>query len=359
MGELRTTFLEDGAQPASATVDVLTSWIEAATTSLWVAIYDFDVIDPSTAPVARALEAASRRGVDVRIAFNREPSHDADAARPMHRDPAEVDALDVPTRPVSDQGELMHHKYVVRDGNDVWTGSTNWTPDAFTREENAILELTDVPELASAYAANFERIWRRGHLDRTGSEGPSTTLARGIEAQVAFSPAPPWLSLDAAHMIAAADRRVRICSPVVTSGAVLALLAEHAERRSLELGGAFDRTQMEDARRQWQAVEHNRWKIAAWDTIAPHLSGKVSTPYAPGSVHDYMHAKFLVVDDEVMTGSFNFSRHGEGNAENVVHLRSEEVAVTFEAFAERVATRYADASTATRADASGSAAGQT
>jgi phosphatidylserine/phosphatidylglycerophosphate/cardiolipin synthase-like enzyme len=72
-----------------------------------------------------------------------------------------------------------------------------------------------------------------------------------------------------------------------------------------------------------------------------------------------MHAKFLVVDDEVMTGSFNFSRHGEGNAENVVHLRSEEVAVTFEAFAERVATRYADASTATRADASGSAAGQT
>jgi phosphatidylserine/phosphatidylglycerophosphate/cardiolipin synthase-like enzyme len=54
-----------------------------------------------------------------------------------------------------------------------------------------------------------------------------------------------------------------------------------------------------------------------------------------------MHAKFLVVDDEVLTGSFNFSRHGEGNAENVVHLRSEEVAVTFEAFAERVATRYA------------------
>src|SRR5207247_3573905 len=102
--------------------------------------------------------------------------------------PAEVDALDVPTRPVSDEGELMHHKYVVRDARDVWTGSTNWTPDAFTREENVILELFDVPELASAYAANFERIWRQGHLERSGAEGPTTTLARGVEAGVRVLP---------------------------------------------------------------------------------------------------------------------------------------------------------------------------
>jgi phosphatidylserine/phosphatidylglycerophosphate/cardiolipin synthase-like enzyme len=341
MGELRTTFLEDAGQPASATVDVLTRWIDAATESLWVAIYDFDVEDPATAPIAHALESATRRGVDVRVAFNRDPSEAPSDPRPMRSDPAAVDALSVPTRPVSDEGSLLHHKYAVRDGRDVWTGSTNWTPDALTREENVIVELTDVPELATAYRSNFERIWRHGHLRRSGSEGPAATLARGVDVRVAFSPAPPWLSLEAARMIAAADRRVRICSPVVTSGAVLALLAEHAERPTLELGGAYDRTQMEDVQRQWQAVAHNRWKIAAWDTIAGHLSGKVSTPYAPGAVHDYMHAKFLVVDDEVLTGSFNFSRHGEGNAENVVHLRSEEVAVTFEAFAERVATRYA------------------
>ena len=42
-----------------------------------------------------------------------------------------------------------------------------------------------------------------------------------------------------------------------------------------------------------------------------------------------------------------------------MHLRSEEVAVAFAAYADRVATRYADASTATRGDASGSVAGQT
>jgi len=359
MGELRTTFLEDGGQPASATVEALTAWIGDARTSLSVAIYDFDVDDPVTAPIGRTLEDAAGRGVDVRIAFNRDPSDAASDPRPMRGEPAAVDALAVATKPVSDEGSLMHHKYVIRDARDIWTGSTNWTPDAFTREENAVLRLTGVPEIAAAYTANFEQIWRRGHVDGSGAEGPTASLARGVRAQVAFSPAPPWLSLVAARMIAAADRRLLICSPVVTSGAVLALLAEHAGRRRLELRGAYDRTQMEDVARQWEAVPHNRWKIAAWETIAPHLSGKVSTPYAPGSVHDYMHAKLLVVDDEVLTGSFNFSRHGEGNAENVLHLWSEEVAVAFEAYAERVATRYADASSGTRTDASGSASGQT
>jgi phosphatidylserine/phosphatidylglycerophosphate/cardiolipin synthase-like enzyme len=359
MGELRTSFLEDGGQPASVTADALTRWIDEARASLAVAIYDFDVAHPTTAPIGRALEAAAGRGVDVRVAFNRDASEAPSDPRPMRGEPAAVDALGVPTRAVSDEGELMHHKYVVRDGRDVWTGSTNWTPDAFTREENVVLQLTGVPELAAAYMANFDRIWRHGHVDGSGAEGPAATMAHGVRAEVTFSPAPPWLSLVAARMIASADRRLRICSPVVTSGAVLALLAEHAGRRKLELGGAYDRTQMDDVRRQWEAVPHNRWKIAAWDAIAPFLSGKISTPYAPGAVHDYMHAKLLVVDDEVLTGSFNFSRHGEGNAENVLQLRSEEVAAAFEAFAERVATRYADASTTARGEASGSAAGQT
>src|SRR5262249_37665861 len=157
----------------------------------------------------------------------------------------------------------------------------------------------DVPALAAAYATNFERIWRHGRIERSGAVGPSTTLTRGVRASVSFSPGPPWLSLDAARMIASADRRVRICSPVITSGAVLALLAEHADRRKLALGGAYDRTQMAEVRRQWETVPHNRWKIGVWDTIAPHLSGKVSTPFAPGAVHDYLHAKLLVVDDEV------------------------------------------------------------
>lgn len=340
MGELTTTFLSDGAQPSSATADVLAGWIEAAATSLDVAIYDFDAKEGAIARIADALEAALRRGVAVRVVFNIEPVPDGGSAQPMRSDPATIDALDVPTRGVADAGALMHHKYVVRDGRDVWTGSTNWTDDAFSREENVVVQLAGVPELAGAYTANFERLWNSGHLERSGATGPDVQLDHGVRARPLFSPAPPWLSLEAARMIAGAERRVRLCSPVVTSGAVLALLAEHVSRDKLGFTGAFDATQMDQVQRQWADVPHNRWKIEAWRTIAPHLSGKVSTPYAPGSVHDYLHAKILVVDDEVLTGSFNLSRGGEENAENVLHLVSEDVAVRFTGFVEAVAERY-------------------
>ena len=340
MGELRTTFLSDGEQPASVLADTLCGWIDAARVSLDIAIYDFDAMEGTTARIGRAVEAAAGRGVAVRLAFNVEPTPGAETARPMRADPTAVDALDVPTRGIADTGSLMHHKYAIRDGRHVWTGSTNWTDDAFTREENIVVQLDDVPDLAEAYTANFEHLWRHGHLERSGSTGPETQVDRGVEVQPLFAPAPPWLSLAAARMIASADRRIRLCSPVVTSGVVLAALAEQVGRQKLELTGAYDHTQMDEVQDQWSEVPHNRWKVAAWRTISPHLSGKVSTPYAPGALHDYMHAKALVVDDEIMTGSFNFSRHGDDNAENVLHLRNEEVALRFTAFIERVAARY-------------------
>jgi phosphatidylserine/phosphatidylglycerophosphate/cardiolipin synthase-like enzyme len=132
---------------------------------------------------------------------------------------------------------------------------------------------------------------------------------------------------------------------VLTSGAVLGTLCEHIARSRLDVGGAYDLTQMEDVQRQWELVPHNRWKIEAWKTIAPYLAGKVSTRYRPDAVHDYMHAKAVVVDDEVITGSFNFSKHGEGNAENVLFVVSEYHAVRFAEFADRVAARYVVAST--------------
>ena len=80
MAELRTTFLEDGGQSASATVDVLTRWIDAATESLWVAIYDFDVVDPATATIARALGV--RDAARHRCAGRLQPRAERGAQRP-------------------------------------------------------------------------------------------------------------------------------------------------------------------------------------------------------------------------------------------------------------------------------------
>jgi phosphatidylserine/phosphatidylglycerophosphate/cardiolipin synthase-like enzyme len=339
-GDVEVTFFTDGGQRPEDVAGRLVTFIQGATKSLDVAIYDFEARQGPAAAIADALEAALARDVRVRVVFNSEPPDVAADPPPMAGNPDLIDGLTVPTRSVSEQGSLMHHKYVVRDGRDLVTGSMNWTADAFAREENVFMMFTDAPPLADAYTANFERLWKRRRNERSGRSGEVVVLEHGVRATPAFSPSPPFLGHFAAGMLVAADRRLHVVSPVVTSGAVLGTLCEQINRRKLGVTGAYDRTQMDDVQRQWETVPQNRWKIAAWQTIAPHLSGKRSTPFAPGAVHDYMHAKFIVVDDEVLTGSYNLSKHGEGNAENVVHLVSEDLATRFAAFADQLAARY-------------------
>lgn len=341
MTGIEADFLEDGAQSAADVADRLVTFIAEANATIDIAIYDFDARVGATARVADALETAMARGVQVRVAFNREREAEATHNTPMTCDPEAIDGLEVPTRGVHDQGALMHHKYAVRDGAHVWTGSTNWTDDAFSREENAIVRVSS-PGVGLSYTRNFEELWAKERIESSGGEGTSETLGRSVEVQALFSPRGPSLAHRAAERIAAADHRVRILSPVITSGAVLGTLAEIAGRASFDLVGAYDATQMREVVGQWKGWPPNHWKIAAWEAIRPRLSGKVSTPWsAAGGVHDFMHAKVVVADGDVLTGSYNLSHGGEDNAENVLHIRSGALAQRFGAFVERVAARYA------------------
>jgi phosphatidylserine/phosphatidylglycerophosphate/cardiolipin synthase-like enzyme len=70
------------------------------------------------------------------------------------------------------------------------------------------------------------------------------------------------------------------------------------------------------------------------------FSGKQSTPYAPGAVHDYMHAKVTVCDDTTFIGSFNLSRAGEDNAENVVEIEDGALADRMADFVDSIRSRY-------------------
>ena len=70
------------------------------------------------------------------------------------------------------------------------------------------------------------------------------------------------------------------------------------------------------------------------------FSGKHSTPYAPGRVHDYMHAKVTVADDVVFLGSFNLSHSGEQNAENVLEIADAALAERLAAFIDAIRAKY-------------------
>jgi len=53
-----------------------------------------------------------------------------------------------------------------------------------------------------------------------------------------------------------------------------------------------------------------------------------------------MHAKLVVADDTVFTGSYNHSRSGELNAENVLEIRDAELADRLAAYVDEVRGRY-------------------
>ena len=68
--------------------------------------------------------------------------------------------------------------------------------------------------------------------------------------------------------------------------------------------------------------------------------GKPSTPWTPETIHDFMHAKVTVADDWVFAGSFNLSRSGERNAENVLEVHDPELADQLAAYIDEVRDRY-------------------
>jgi phosphatidylserine/phosphatidylglycerophosphate/cardiolipin synthase-like enzyme len=56
-----------------------------------------------------------------------------------------------------------------------------------------------------------------------------------------------------------------------------------------------------------------------------------------------MHAKASVADDMVFAGSYNLSRSGEQNAENVVEIRDPELADRLAGWIDEVRARYPEA----------------
>jgi phosphatidylserine/phosphatidylglycerophosphate/cardiolipin synthase-like enzyme len=53
-----------------------------------------------------------------------------------------------------------------------------------------------------------------------------------------------------------------------------------------------------------------------------------------------MHAKVTICDDTVFVGSFNLSRSGERNAENVLEIEDAAIADTLAAYVDTVRAKY-------------------
>ena len=330
-------------------MDRLTAFIRGATRSLDFAVYDMRLSDPLKAAFNVALRERAAAGVQIRFCYDGDKPLQPNVAAGQDPAPAGtgafIQSLGYPWRRIAGM-KLMHSKFIVRDAQSVWTGSTNLTDDAFTLMENNIVEIDSVP-LANYYAQDFEQIWGKENFDNTGEiqtvPVPLAFSSQPAEVRVMFSPGcGQEIDAEIARRVRESRRRVRICSLLINSGTLISELGNLLKRGNVKLDGIYDRTQMEDVYKQWQEVPSNRWKIPALREIilGAGLVGKNSTPYTPTSVHDFMHNKVLVIDDTVITGSYNFSRSAQFNAENILFIESASLAETYSAYIDHLIQKY-------------------
>jgi phosphatidylserine/phosphatidylglycerophosphate/cardiolipin synthase-like enzyme len=333
--------LTDGGQQAVEIAHAIAAFLGEAEETLDLAQYDFHLEPETAAIVGGAIKDAAARGVVVRMIYNVDHRNPIPVPPPPEPDVELIASLGIPERAIAGEPDLMHHKYVVRDHKSVWTGSTNWTDDSWSRQENVIVTV-DSADVARAFTTNFDELWSKGIVEESGFVDPEEFDVGGIPVRAWFTPGHgEELSQRIATVIGCARRRVRICSPVLSAAPILATLAQLVSEGRLDLAGCLDRPQVEGVIHEWHRNGNFTWKLPLLERVLTGaFSGKPSTPYGAGDVHDFMHAKVTVADDVVFAGSFNLSRSGEQNAENVLEIHDGALADRLAVYVDEVRARY-------------------
>src|SRR6266550_605514 len=163
-------FLAESEQPADEVMTRLTTFIRAAKQTLDFAIYDMRFSDPLKASLSSALRERAEAGVKIRFCYDADKPFLPNVA--AGQDPAPsgtgafVQSLGYPWRRIAGM-KLMHSKFILRDRQSIWTGSTNMTDDAFTLMENNVVEI-DSQALANYYVEDFEELWEKQNFENTG-----------------------------------------------------------------------------------------------------------------------------------------------------------------------------------------------
>jgi phosphatidylserine/phosphatidylglycerophosphate/cardiolipin synthase-like enzyme len=287
-------FFTDVGGPSASTLrggpdQALVEALDAAGYSVDMAIYHLNLWS-----VRDALIRAHRRGVKVRVVTDSDNVLEA-----------EIQALERAGIPVlGDRREsLMHHKFVVIDRLEVWTGSMNLTVNGAYRNDNNLIRVRS-RRLAQDYTREFEEMFledRFGAQSRADTPYPRITEDNNL-MEVYFSP-DDRVAIRIVGLLRGAQRSVRFLAYAFTAEAFATVMLERAQA-GVVIQGVIESGQAYTLGSQvWRLQE------AGLDI---HVDRNPAN----------MHHKVILIDDQtVITGSYNFSRSAEErNDENILIL---------------------------------------
>lgn len=294
------------AQARGGPDEALAAAIDAAQVSIDMAMFNLGL--PS---IRDALLNAYQRGVQVRLVVDSETYEDDVASR--------LRQAGIPV--IGDQREeLMHNKFTILDGQEVWTGSLNLSTGGTYSDYNNLVRIRST-RLAQDYTAEFEEMF----LDRQfGSNSPANTKYARITLdsrtlEVYFLPEDD-VENRLLELVGSAQQSVDFLAYSLTLDYLGRTLIE-LETNGVSVRGVMDADQAASN----QGGEYETLTKAGLDVRLDPFDG-------------LMHHKVIIIDGKtVVFGSANFTRSGLfSNDENLIILKDPTTAGLFETEFERI-----------------------
>ena len=284
----------------------LIAFIDGADRSVDVAIYKFDL-----AEIADALARAKGRGLRVRLVTDKDAVEDRRDVEAMRA----FDVLRGAGIPVvaDNRSGIMHHKFVIRDGDAVWTGSWNMTEIGTYRNDNNAV-IVQSRELAAAFESEFEQMFagRKFGPEKEPIAVKNPIRVGDASVEVYFAPADRTIIGRLAELIDSSKQGINFMAFALTHDRIGAAL-RRAAGRGPEVTGVFERSGSGTSAAEYRLLRQAGLSV-----------------YLDGNSHS-MHHKVIIIDGEtVVTGSFNLSASAEStNDENVLVIHDANVAIQY------------------------------
>jgi phosphatidylserine/phosphatidylglycerophosphate/cardiolipin synthase-like enzyme len=147
-----TGLIESAFSPHAGSEELVLKVINTAESSIRLAAYSFT--SPS---VVKALIAAKRRGVDVRVVVDEKGNNGKASIAALNL----LVNVGIPTRTISTYA-IHHDKYIVADERHVQNGSFNYSQAANKANSENVLVVWNNPELAASFLKHWKNRFEQG-----------------------------------------------------------------------------------------------------------------------------------------------------------------------------------------------------